>query len=90
MQGDNPIISLFEPAMYRISVVGKLDQHWADYCGGMTITYVKDLHHHTRTILTGPLTDQSALIGVLTSLYDLGCPIVFVECMSPIVAKHKQ
>lgn len=79
MKTDHSTISMFEPAIYRISIVGKLDKKWTDYCGGMTIKHVSDLHHHTRTILTGRLTDQSALIGVLNSLYDLGCPIISIE-----------
>ena len=81
MKIDHSTISLFEPAIYRISIAGKLDKKWADYCGGMAIKHVSDLHHHTRTILTGRLTDQSALIGVLVSLYDLGCPLISVECI---------
>ncbi len=81
MNIDHSTISLFEPAIYRISIFGKLDKNWSDYFGGMTIEYESDLHHHARTILTGQLVDQAALIGVLNSLYDIGCPIISVECV---------
>jgi hypothetical protein len=81
MKIDHSTIGLFEPAIYRISIFGKLDKNWSDYCGGMTIEYESDLNHRARTILTGRLADQSALIGVLNSLYDIGCPIISVECV---------
>jgi hypothetical protein len=79
MKIDKSSISLIEPAIYRIHIFGKLDKHWSDYCGGMTIENASDVHHRSRTILTGRLADQSALIGVLNALYDIGCPIISVE-----------
>jgi hypothetical protein len=74
-----PCASLFEPAMYRISILGRLDKNWSDYCGGLTIEHVSDPKRYSMTMLTGRLADQSALIGVLNSLHDMGCPILAVE-----------
>jgi hypothetical protein len=76
-----PCASLFEPAMYRISILGRLDKnwYWSDYCGGLTIEHVSDPKRYAMTMLTGLLADQSALIGVLNSLHDMGCPILSVE-----------
>jgi len=74
-----PSAYFIKPAIYRINIFGKLDKNWSDYCGGMTIENASDSHHRTRTILTGRLADQAALIGVLTSLYEIGCPIISVE-----------
>jgi len=71
--------SLFEPAMYRICILGKLDKNRSEYYGSMTIEHTNDPHHGSMTILTGLLADQSALIGVLNSLHDIGCPILSVE-----------
>ena len=79
MEKCRPRSSLFEPAMYRISILGTLDKNWSDYCGGMTIEHTNDPHHGSMTTLTGRLSDQSALIGVLNSLHDIGCPILSVE-----------
>jgi hypothetical protein len=76
-----PCASLFEPALYRICMLGYLDEQWSDYCGGMTIEHRSDPHHASMTKLTGRLADQSALIGVLNALHDLGCPILWVECI---------
>ena len=76
-----PGASLFEPAMYRICILGTLDKKWSDYYGGMTIENVSDPERYAMTLLTGRLADQSALIGVLNSLHDIGCPILAVECV---------
>jgi hypothetical protein len=82
MEMYRPSASLFEPAMYRICISGNLDEHWSDYCGGMKIEQVSDPKSYAMTILTGRLADQSALIGVLNSLHDMGCPILSVECVA--------
>lgn len=79
METDRPGVSLFEPAAYRICIQGILDKNWSDYCGGMTIEHESDPKQNAMTILTGRLADQSALIGVLNWLHDLGCPILAVE-----------
>ena len=75
-----PSASMFEPATYRICILGTLDKNWSDYCSGMTIEHDIVPNQYPVTILTGRLVDQAALIGVLNSLYDLGCPILSVEC----------
>ena len=61
--------------------MGTLDKNWSDYCGGMTIEHLSDLKGYAMSILTGRLADQSALIGVLNSLHDIGCPILSFECL---------
>jgi len=76
-----PSSSMFELATYRISILGTLDKKWSDYCGGMTIEHDILLNQYPMTTLTGQLIDQSALLGVLNSLYDMGCPILLVECV---------
>jgi hypothetical protein len=70
---------LFESALYRICIVGYLDTSWSEYCGGMTIEQTSDPQFDTITLLKGRLIDQSALMGVLNSLHDIGCPIISVE-----------
>jgi len=62
-------------------MLGYLDEQWSDYCGGMTIEHRSDAQHAAMTKLTGRLADQSALIGILNALHDLGCPILWVECI---------
>jgi len=81
MENYRPSASMFEPATYRISILGTLDKKWSDYCGGMTIEHDLVLEQYPMTTLTGQLLDQSALIGVLNSLFDMGCPIISLECV---------
>jgi hypothetical protein len=72
-------ISLLEPAVYRIRIQGVLDENLSDYYGGMTIEHEGDPKQNAMTILMGKLADQSALIGVLNSLHDIGYSILAVE-----------
>jgi hypothetical protein len=72
-------VSWLEPAIYRICIQGILDDNWTNYCGGMTIERKSDPNQHAMTILIGRLADQSALVGVLNSLHDIGCTILSVE-----------
>jgi hypothetical protein len=72
-------VSLLDPAVYRITIQGILDKNLSDYYGGMTIEYEGDPQHDAKSILMGRLADQSALIGVLNSLHDIGYPILSVE-----------
>jgi hypothetical protein len=79
MENHIPGASLIEPATYQICIQGILDKKWSDYCGGMTIAHERDPHQHAVTVMTGRLVDQSALVGILISLHDIGCPILSVE-----------
>jgi ribosomal protein L35AE/L33A len=72
-------VSRLEPAVYRIRIQGILDKNWSDYYGGMTIEHEGEPKHYAITILMGKLSDQSALIGVLNALFDIGYPILSVE-----------
>jgi len=47
----------------------------------MMIEHKNDPKRSAMTIISGRLADQSALIGVLNSLHDIGCPILSVEYM---------
>jgi hypothetical protein len=81
MEKFRPSASTFEPATYRIGILGTLDKEWSDYCSGMTIEHESGLNQYPMTILTGLLADQSALVGVVNMLYNMGCPILLVECV---------
>ncbi len=65
-----------EPAIYQISVNGRLEPDWSDYFG-LTIT-TKECRSQTTTTLSGELVDQAALMGVLNNLYGLGFSILAV------------
>jgi len=60
---------------YEIRIEGHLDDQWADWFGGMSITLEED----GTTLLSGPVTDQPALYGVLRKVRDLGLTLVAVN-----------
>jgi hypothetical protein len=69
------------PGVYRIRVQGFLDECWSARLNGVEIL-VQDLPDEAPvTLLTGRFVDQAALAGVLTTLYDLGYPLLSVELL---------
>jgi hypothetical protein len=72
-------ITLHEPATCVIRVRGVLSPDWSVRMGGMRIAVVRT-GPHAITELVGRLADQAALHGVLSTLYELGLPLLSVEC----------
>ena len=64
---------------YEIRLKGHLDNRWAEWFEGLTITLEED----GITLLTGPLVDQAALHGLLKKVRDLGMPLVSVSPVEP-------
>jgi hypothetical protein len=71
------------PSHYRIRVGGLLSATLADRLGNMGINVRHAANQQPVTTLTGELTDQAALLGVLNSLYDMGYPLLKVERLGP-------
>ena len=69
------------PAAYQIKVQGKIDPDWSDRMAGMTICLTAEEARLPVTTLTGVLRDQSALAGVLNTLYELHLTILLVFCL---------
>jgi hypothetical protein len=67
-----------ERARYQIRVHGRLEGLWAARLGEMALAIHSD-DGDTVTELTGWVTDQAALMGVLEQLYSLGVTLVSVE-----------
>jgi hypothetical protein len=68
-------LSIHQPARYRIQVQGWVDDRWADWLGGLTL--VREGEDNTATTtLTGIVADQSALMGLLQLLCNLGFPVL--------------
>jgi hypothetical protein len=74
-------LTLSTPAKYRVRVQGYLDNTWSDELGGMTLTNHFGSSQPMITVLTGQVMDQADLYGVLNRLYDLGFPLLSVECL---------
>jgi hypothetical protein len=78
-----------ESAHYRIRVLGLLDSSWSAMLGNMKLTTDRREGHPCITLLSGPMTDQAALMGVLNLVYDLGMVLLSVECESILRAEQK-
>ena len=64
-----------EPSFYQIRLKGHLGPQWAAYFDGFTLTNSEN----GEVLLTGMITDQAALHGVLAKIRDLGLPLLSVN-----------
>jgi len=72
-------VPLDQPAEYRISILGPLEDHLAERLGNLRVSRE---HSHTGeeiSVLSGELADQAALIGVLVQLYNRGHCLLSLE-----------
>jgi len=67
------------PTQYKIIIEGHLDPSWSEWLEGMTVTLLDT----GETLLTGPVTDQSALHGLLARLLGLNLILVSVNRIEP-------
>ena len=67
------------PGRYEIRLKGHLDDRWAAWFDGLTLTREDD----GTTLLAGPVVDQAALHGLLRRVRDLGLPLVSVSQVEP-------
>jgi hypothetical protein len=64
-----------EPELYEIRLKGHLDDRWADWFEGLTITRAAN----GETLLAGPVADQAALHGLIKKVRDLGMSLVSIS-----------
>lgn len=64
---------------YEVRIAGHLEEHWAVALGEL------DLRHHPdgTSTLTGEVTDQAHLHGLLAALRDIGAPLVSFRIVTP-------
>ncbi len=68
-----------EPARYELRVHGVLDPRWSAWFEGLRVTS----DQAGQTTITGPVTDQAALHGLLTKIRDLGLELLSVRRIDP-------
>jgi len=71
---------------YEIRLKGHLDDRWAVWFEGLTITQEED----GATLLSGTVVDQAALHGLLKKVRDLGMPLLSVNFVSPNQARPRE
>jgi hypothetical protein len=64
---------------YRIRVQGAISQRWMGWFDGMAIEIAQSSDGTQFTTLSGPLTDQAALRGILTKLWNLNLTLISVN-----------
>ncbi len=69
-----------QPTIYQIRIKGYLDEQWADWFDGLTIT----LEDNGDSLLTGPVVDQASLHGLLKKVRDLGMPLIAVILLEAV------
>lgn len=75
----NPDSELDRPRVYQIRIRGHLGSQWTAWFENLAIT----LEENGDTILTGLVTDQAALHGLLKKIRDLGMALVSVFLVEP-------
>lgn len=70
-----PATARDEPGDYELRVDRHLDDRWAEWFGGLTMTREPD----GTTTLRGPVADQAALHGILIKIRDLGMVLLAVR-----------
>jgi hypothetical protein len=59
----------------EICIEGRLETTWADWLDGFSLSYMGE----NETILSGQVTDQAALYGLIAKLRDLGVKLLSVN-----------
>lgn len=70
-----PATARDEPDGYELRVDRHLDDRWAEWFGGLTMTREPD----GTTTIRGPVADQAALHGILIKIRDLGMVLLAVR-----------
>ena len=68
----------------QIKIRGRLDKEWEAFFQGMHISYEEDI-----TMLTGHLTDDAQLYGVLNTIRDLNLKLISVNPLGAIKNSFK-
>ena len=71
-----------QPAAYRIRVAGRVQNGWSDFMSNLEETCEQE-NGATVTIITGIVTDQAALHGLLERIRDLNLTLLSVVCDCP-------
>lgn len=67
------------PEYYEIKIKGHLDQRWSEWFADLTLTHLEG----NETVLSGLLSDQAALHGLLERIRDLNLTLISVTCQGP-------
>jgi len=69
--------------VYQVVVDGKLDERWSGWFGGLAVTVTVASDSSPITRLTASVSDQAALRGILSKLWDLNLSVRSVSRIEP-------
>jgi hypothetical protein len=72
--------------VYEIRLKGHLDARWVKWFDGLAIS----LDENGNTLLSGPVTDQAALHGILKKVRDVGLPLLSVNSIEPDTKEDRE
>jgi hypothetical protein len=72
-------MKISEECIYEIRVEGQLAESWSEWFEGLTIQN----HATGDMVLTGPLPDQAALLGILNKIQALNLTVISVKKAIP-------
>jgi hypothetical protein len=75
-----------QPAFYEIRVEGLLRSGWSEWFAGLSILPDPE----GATLLSGIITDQAALHGVLMKIRDLGLVLVSLRRLEPPPSENQK
>ena len=75
---------------YQIQVQGWIGERWASWFDGMTMTFEHERDGTPITTLTGAVTDQAALRGILAKIWDLNLTLLSVTLSKPKGARSNE
>ena len=75
----NPNREPGQPIVYQIRIKGHLSDEWTNWFEGLTITLEED----GDTLITGSVSDQAALFGLLKKVRNLGMTLIAINCVEP-------
>ena len=82
MDSTDQKLNMHEPAVFRICVQGELDERWSEYFSAQSVTMQK-IDGQIVTVITSEPMDQSALVGLINHLNNLGIPLISVDPIRP-------
>ena len=68
-----------QSSCYEIRVAGRLEESWAVWFEGMTLSTERLEDGPTTTVMRGPVPDRAALHGLLNRIQDLGLHLLLVR-----------
>ena len=71
-----------QPATYRIRIAGRVNNGWSDFMSNLKQSFDQE-NGATITTITGTVTDQAALHGLLERIRDLNLTLISVNTDDP-------